>query len=169
MKNFSIKRDGKEYWISRSVAVTALVLAEKGDMIYVLANKRGKGTPDFQGLWNVPCGYLDWDESAFQACSREVFEECGVRISPEEFCLMEVKTSPRENRQNVILRFVATLHELPRFEKPEGGEKDEVEEVKWIPLKDLTRYRWAFNHLNLIQEAVDELIPFNDYFDELSQ
>lgn len=165
MKNFSIKKDDKEYWISRSVAVTALILAEKDNIVYVLANKRGKGTPDFQGLWNVPCGYLDWDETAQEACSREVFEECGVKINPNKFCLMEVKTKPTENHQNVVLRFVAALYEIPQFEEPKGGEEDEVEEIKWIPIREIENYDWAFNHLNMIKESINELIPFNSYFD----
>ena len=165
MKNFSIKDEqGKTYWISRSVAVVAAVLCMKDNEPCVLANKRGPGTPDFQGLWNVTCGYLDWDETAQEACSREVFEECGVRVDPKKFCLMEVKTNPTENNQNVILRHVAVLSELPEMESPEGGEKDEVEEVKWIPIKEIRNYKWAFNHLEMIREIYLELNPFADDF-----
>ena len=33
-----------------------------------------------------------------------------------------------------------------------GGEVDEVTEVKWIPVSDVSRYQWAFNHLEVIKE-----------------
>ena len=61
MKNFKITavEDGKEYWISRSVAVSVFLFVKDKDKLYVLANKRGPGAADFQGLWNCPCGYLD--------------------------------------------------------------------------------------------------------------
>ena len=63
MNNFPVIKDGKEYWISRSIAVACFVYKIVNDEIYVLANKRGSGTPDFQGYWYCPCGYLDYDET----------------------------------------------------------------------------------------------------------
>ena len=64
MKNFSIidSKTGREYWISRSVAVIVILFAYdlKGKQ-YVLTVKRGKGTPDpeYVGVHCLPCGYLD--------------------------------------------------------------------------------------------------------------
>jgi hypothetical protein len=33
-----------------------------------------------------------------------------------------------------------------------GGEIDEVTEVKWIPVSQIDRYPWAFNHKEVIKE-----------------
>ena len=66
INNFPFMYRGKEYWYSRSVATTPFVFCKNENNEYcVLANKRGIGTPDFQGLWNVPCGYLLYPTSAF--------------------------------------------------------------------------------------------------------
>lgn len=43
--------------------------------MYFLANKRGTETPDFQGYWNCPCGYIDFDETEEDAVCREIMEE----------------------------------------------------------------------------------------------
>ena len=67
-------------WFSRSVAVTLVTFfIDKDKKVYVLASKRGKGTPDpeFVGSWNVCCGYLDFNETCKQAAVRETFEETG--------------------------------------------------------------------------------------------
>lgn len=33
-----------------------------------------------------------------------------------------------------------------------NGEKDEVETIGWIPLKDVDNYDWAFNHKQILKE-----------------
>ena len=74
MNNFPITQDGKTYWISRSMAVSCFVFAPINGEWHVLANQRGTGTPDYQGYWNVPCGYLDFDETTKHGALREVFD-----------------------------------------------------------------------------------------------
>ena len=87
-KNFKItdKETGKEYWISRScaVCVTVVVVDQKEDKMYLLASKRGSACPDFVGKWNLTCGYLDFDETLVEAAARELYEELGIIVKPEE-------------------------------------------------------------------------------------
>jgi hypothetical protein len=52
MKNFQVtsKEDNQKYWISRSCAVAMFLFSrDKFGNLCILANKRGTGTPDFQG------------------------------------------------------------------------------------------------------------------------
>lgn len=44
MKNFSVKVNGKEYWISRSVAAVGFVFKKVNSNIYALVEQRGVGT-----------------------------------------------------------------------------------------------------------------------------
>ena len=49
MKNFQVtsKEDGKQYWISRSCAVSAFIFVINSNReVFVLANKRGPGAAD---------------------------------------------------------------------------------------------------------------------------
>ncbi len=155
MKNFKITavEDGKEYWISRSVAVAVVVFSySMEDGYVVLANRRGEGAADFQGLWNVPCGYLDFDETLKEAAVREVFEETGYRLDINHLQMRKISDSPSENHQNITVAF-GTWHNC--YEEREalcGGEENEVEEIKWIPMCDLDKYQWAFKHDVLIKQ-----------------
>ena len=152
MKNFLITavEDGKKYWISRSIAIVAFIITRDSDGdLCVLANKRGIGTPDFQGYWNCPCGYLDYDETLAEAASREVREETGYIIPPHELSISYINSDPKENRQNVTVRFEAFVKN-PILSERSGGEVNEVEEVKWIKLSDINKYQWAFSHDKII-------------------
>lgn len=162
MKNFEVTsvEDGKKYWISRSVAVSGFVFRLRNNTIEVLANKRGKGCSDHVGLWNCPCGYLDWNEDATQAIAREIKEECNLDVELSFLKPFAVVTEPDNYNQNVTIRFNALLNSKCNTEISVGntGEKDEVEEVAWIPLSDVALYDWAFNHDQVIASIATIII-----------
>src|SRR4030042_984708 len=112
MNNFEFKHNGESLWYSRAVAVVGLILAH--DYIwdwYVLANKRGKNTPDFQGYWSLPCGYLDFNETCEEAIIREIFEETGLKIQKDRYLdLIGVDSIP-VGKQNVTIRFKCNMME----------------------------------------------------------
>ena len=159
MKNYQIEgKDGKMYWVHRAVAVSAFVFkSDRDNNWYILANKRGKGTPDIQGYWNCPSGYLDWEETLAQACSREVEEECKISILPNSFVQFAIHDTMDANLQNVTVRHRAILIEgIHNTDIGIGteGEKDEVEEVKWIPITEIPQYKWAFGHDKVIKKLM---------------
>ena len=156
MNNFPItdKKTGKEYWISRSVAVLAKIISKDN---CILAVQRGRGTPDpeYIGRWCMPCGYLDFDETTKEAVAREVHEETGIGIHPENFKLVSIQDNPHlDKRQNVTFRFITHLEDysynIPLTDK--YSEINEVMSIKWIPIEDIDSYKWAFNHDKLIRE-----------------
>ena len=153
---------GETLWSGRYCAVSCVVLAkEKDGKWYVLINKRGKGTPDDQGKWNMPCGYLNNGESATAACARETAEECGVYINSKLFKLINVETAPEKcNNGNVSLRHLCLLDKRADIlNKLKGGEANEVDDVKWIPIEDIDKYEWAFNHKTTL---LAEIVPILD-------
>lgn len=150
--NFPFKWKGKTLWYSRSVAVTNFVFGKNAEGVWhVLANKRGNGTPDYQGYWNVPCGYLNFSECGEEAAIRETFEETGLDLKEylHKIQMCGVSTSPSNNRQNVSIRYKIVLEEpIENYSKfsRKFMEKDEVDEIKWIPIIDVKNYEWAFGH-----------------------
>lgn len=154
MKNFIIEsKDGQKYWISRSCAVAAFIFVydkNKNDY-FVLANKRGPGTPNFQGYWNCPCGYIDFDEDAPTAAKREVFEETGYVIDKNKLVMVGVNSDPNQVNQNITIRYYALLDDYPVCKPSIGGEKDEVDDVKWISINQIINYEWAFEHKEIIK------------------
>jgi len=159
MKNFPImdRERGREYWISRSIAVLGIVKAiDKNGVKYILAEQRGIRTPDpeYVGKWCLPCGYLDFDETCKQAIAREVREETGINIHPENFKLIEINDNPfSDKRQNVTFRFKTELEGyINDFELTNKfSELNEVMNIKWIDLRKINNYKWAFNHEKIIE------------------
>lgn len=150
-------------WFSRSVAVATAVLLNdnaSGEW-YVLANQRGSGTPDYRGYWNLPCGYLDYNEDANEAAVREVREETGIRLNPSQLKSFGYSASPYENRQNVCIFFGTvingSLQDYP-FSTAEM-EDNEVSGIKWIPLAEVDNFQWAFDHDQLLQKALAQIGP----------
>jgi len=155
MKNFEIEYNGKKYWHSRSVAMLAMIVGIDGNgNKFILANKRGKNTPDYQHCWCMPCGYLDFDETTEQAIKREVFEETGAVIPEDYFILHSIDSIPTE-RQNVTIRYMVKSVGISEYAlTSKNSEIGEVDEVKWIYLRDINAYEWAFNHNDLIKKYV---------------
>ena len=161
MKNYCIVDNlGREHWISRSIAVVVFLFAK--DIYgkeYILAEKRGKGTPDSEyiGKYCVPCGYLDYDETIVQAAQRELMEETGLNFPITDFKLLNINDLPKsDKRQNVTFRYIINsnvpIEDLSKLFTTKNSEKDEVESIKFIKLKDIDNYEWAFNHQELIKE-----------------
>ena len=167
MKNWCYKvtegeHIGKTIWSGRYCAIAAFIFCRIDGIWCVLANKRGIGTPDFQGLWNCPCGFLEADESAEQGCSRETYEETGVKVNSSKFKFVGVETDPATcNNGNVTLRYCSVLEQgredisvSKSAVLNSGGEKDEVDTISWIPLNKIDAYQWAFNHRQRIAEII---------------
>ena len=155
MNNFPVQYENKTYWISRSVAVSNFIFNKIDNKWYILANKRGSGTPNYQGFWNVPCGYLDFDETTKEAACREVFEETGIVVNPSLINLWSYDDDPKSSSQNITFNFFGFLYKNQEVSVSDrGGEVNEVEQVKWIPIKDISNYKWAFNHDKIITEMI---------------
>ena len=126
---------------------------------YVLIAERGKGSADYSGFWNLPCGYLDWNETGYEGVIREVYEETGFYIPDAKQIIKEnlnqpffVNTDPKENRQNVSLSYGIYFKsdELPELSK-EHNEPDEVGDLGWVKISDLNNYKFAFEHQDRIK------------------
>lgn len=137
----------------RYCAVAGFFFAEINGEICVLANRRGEGAPDFKGYWNCPCGFLERGENSIDGILRETFEECGVIIPKKYVVVANTQTEPSEcNNGNVTIHHLAYLLEKPKTKEADGGEKDEVTEVRWIPVREVKEYPWAFGHEKTIMK-----------------
>lgn len=158
LHNFPFKMGGKTYWYSRACAVTLMNFCkDKDGKLYVLANKRGKGCPDFNGYWNAPCGYLDFNETLKEAAIRETKEETGLNVPIEKVIPCGVDDSVTANHQNITHRFYSLLDgtiDEYKFDTS-NMEEDEVDNVKWVSVDELNNYQWAFGHDNVIKEILE--------------
>lgn len=171
VQNKCIKHEGKDYWISRSCAVVGIITtyvtnvrktnSEFGNKV-VLVVKRGSGSTDYPGKYCLPCGYMDWNESAYEAFKREIFEETNIDLDlykngfntpiingQEQPCY--VNSNPSNNRQNVTMYFkhiiVQPVNEVSNL----NCEEDEIDEIIWIKPSDVDKYEFCFGHDEIIK------------------
>ena len=147
---------GQQVWKSRNVAVCVEVLRvdpNDSSKLEILAVLRGDKLYQ-PGLWCLPCGYLDWDETVYQAAQREVFEETGIKLDLADLDIYQIDSDPNKALQNVTIHFRAYL--LENNQVP-SVINDEVKESKWISLKNYIDYSCAFDHdkrvSNIIQNG----------------
>jgi 8-oxo-dGTP pyrophosphatase MutT (NUDIX family) len=170
-ENEHIVLDGDRHvWLSRSNTVAAQVcLFNKEDGCwYVLLNQRGPNTPDAQGLWNFPCGYLDWDETLAEAMVREVWEECGLYLpdlaAMKGFnqancdCVKDINSNEIKpwyisdklrGIQNITFHYSVLINwESRPFPKlsPENCEPGEVSDIDWVKIESAKSMDLAFSH-----------------------
>lgn len=110
------------------------------------------------GLWTLPAGYMELNETVEQAALREAYEEACARIEIDT--LLAVYSIPRISQIQVIYR--ADLAE-PEF-KP-GIESLEVALFKWdaIPWDEIAfpSVLWALNHFHEVRDR-DIFAPFSN-------
>ena len=133
--NFKVKDEatGQEHWVSRSVAVVAIPLFRFCSCYWVPMGLRSDLVLE-SGKWGLPCGFLDYDESAQDAVRREIWEELGLELGEKD-----VNTQPNaviskpvnEEAQTVSLRFIIhkSVKELPPLRPGK-----EVLSAVWLPV-----------------------------------
>lgn len=163
-------KDGNELgWFSRSVAVAIFIFRRKGNKLQVLLEKRGKGAADNIGKYCSVCGYVEFDDTLEETCKREAMEETGFDIDMNKLTLIGINSSPKENNQNITVRYEYFADENEDFnlKKAIGGEKDEVETVKWfdvgnfvddytlkVDVYKMYEMDFAFNHEHIIIDSL---------------
>jgi 8-oxo-dGTP pyrophosphatase MutT (NUDIX family) len=143
-KNRPIEVDGKIEWISRSIVISCVVLAkDKQGNNYVLLNQRGEAV-NLTNLWNIPGGYLDYNETVDECAVREVFEETGVKIDLNKYklSLIGIYSDPRGKKQNVLIIYGVVIDEfIEDIELTDKySEPNEVKDIKFIKLDELDKF-----------------------------
>jgi 8-oxo-dGTP diphosphatase len=116
--------------VRHTVLVAAGVLEREGT---ILAARRKRGS-HLEGHWEFPGGKLEPDESPEDCLVRELSEEIGVRVRPQEILEVVFHKYPEKS---VLLLFY-------RCELLEGEPQPiECDEVRWVALADLTSLDWA--------------------------
>jgi 8-oxo-dGTP diphosphatase len=124
----------------RQLAADAVVIKD-GKILLIK-----RGTDPFKGMWALPGGRLEEDETIEQCAIREAKEETGLDIGIQK--LIGVYSDPKRDPRKVVA--VAFLCEL------KGGKFDpmagEIEKVDWFPLGALPRL--ASNHEKIVGDAL---------------
>ncbi|MBN1796977.1 MAG: NUDIX hydrolase [Spirochaetales bacterium] len=124
---------------TRAVTVDAVVV----DNDNVLLIKRGN--EPFKDCWALPGGYMDFDETAGEACYRELAEETGLKAEGLYF-IGEFSQPGRHPEQCIALAFLI----MEWDGRLAAG--DDAQEAKWFPMTDLPA-DIAFDHKKIVECA----------------
>lgn len=121
-----------------AVTTDIVVLASHKCTIKVLLVKRGN--EPFKGKWALPGGFLNEDETAEECALRELKEETGLDLKPNQIHQVHTFTSlDRDPRGRTIsICFCAFVD----YEKVAGG--DDAAEAQWVSLLEMPNL--AFDH-----------------------
>ena len=59
-----------------------------------------------EGTWSMPGGGIDFGESFEDVCSREVYEECGIRLNKQNIKLISIANDRETDAQYVTIGFL---------------------------------------------------------------
>lgn len=126
------------------------VVVQSGHVLLVKRKERpGKG------LWALPGGFLNQNETLIDGMLRELREETGIKV-PEAVLRGSIVVSRmfddvfRSSRGRTITH--ATLIHLkpsPNLCKVKGG--DDAEKAKWVPIAEVKRNRLWEDHFSIIE------------------
>lgn len=98
------------------------------------------------GKYGLPSGHVEEHESLREAMAREVAEEIGIAISPNDFSLVHVMHR-KENDERVDFFFIAK----GVFQEPENKEPQKCSALQWfsidnLPQKTIPYIKEAISH-----------------------
>lgn len=125
-----------------AVSVDIVVLRRDASEVLLI---RRKNEP-FAGLWALPGGFVDPDETLEQAAKRELEEETGIRAKVEQ--LAAFSDPDRDPRGRTIS--VAFVARVAASRAVSAG--DDAADAAWYPTSRLPRL--AFDHRKIIRKAV---------------
>lgn len=129
-----------------ALTVDAIVVAESGRQYHVLLIKRG--SEPYKGMWALPGGFINIDETLEKSCRRELFEETGLKVGT----LTQFKAFGavnRDPRQRTISVVFFTFSD----EMTEVKGMDDATEARWFKINNLPEM--AFDHSEILNEFLD--------------
>jgi 8-oxo-dGTP pyrophosphatase MutT (NUDIX family) len=125
--NYECTNCGWHHWNNAKGAV-ALAFVKNGEL---LISKRGRKTDPNLGKYELPGGFIDFGESAYDASIREAKEELGVTIARDALELLDVYY----NDFNVASKGVFSIDLVFLVHRWQGKmqPQDDVADVFWKP------------------------------------
>lgn len=119
---------------------------------HILLVKRG-AMPG-KGLWALPGGFLEQDETLRNGMLRELVEETEIALSKETLdrCIRSWRTFDDPNRsgrgRTITTAFHVVLRNSPEF--PKVAAADDAADVWWAPMEQVTRNIMFEDHFDII-------------------
>lgn len=130
--------------IQQHILIAADTIAENPRAEVLLIRRKN---PPFQGMWAFPGGFVEDDEDLSEAAARELEEETGVVVAPEQLWPVGTYGKPgRDPRGRTVSVVFAVLLER----EITAVAADDAAEARWFALNALPPM--AFDHGQIMQD-----------------
>lgn len=126
------------------VGVAAIVLCDGKILL-------GKRNASYQGLWCIPCGYVEWKEDVEEACQREFEEETGLVI--ELIRVFAVHSNFHNPKQHTV-----GIWYLAQAVGGQMAPGDDLDEIAFFGYRDLPSLAFPTDRKVLDQLAKEGLL-----------
>ena len=130
------------------------IVVYKGNIL--LVQRRAKPG---RGLWALPGGFLEPDETLFRSALRELREETNLNVKEEWLVAQETFDAPQRSlRGRTITR--AFLWKIPDWrEVPQVKANSDAAKAKWFPIATVRQMAGKMfeDHLDIIEEMLERL------------
>lgn len=118
--------------IWRNASPVSAVIVEKDDQILFVK----RGIEPGKGKWSLPAGFLEYEERPDQGAVRELEEETGLKVDPDDMEFLEALNMERFPGQ----RLIATVYRID-YENVEGelNAGDDAVEASFWNLEELRK------------------------------
>ncbi|MEU5161242.1 NUDIX hydrolase [Streptomyces sp. NPDC020875] len=128
-----------------TIRYTADVVCVRGNDVLLIE----RGWPPHQGKLALPGGHVDEGETSRDAAARELLEETGVAVAPDDLVLVGVYDAPaRDSRGRYVS--VAYLVRVPADTIARAS--TDATAVRWVPLNN-PGDGLAFDHGLILKDA----------------
>lgn len=137
-----------------SVRPSALMILEKNQEVFLM---RRQNVSYGNGMYTLPSGVLDGNETAIEAAIRETGEEAGVTLVPGEVAMVHIMHRQKPDGEEWMdLFFKANSWDgEPRINEPHR-----FSDAGWYPFDTLPE-----NTLDFVRKALEEIQNGNVYSD----
>lgn len=137
------------YDYPRPALTVDAVVFRQGEILEVLLIQR-KHYP-FEGMWALPGGFVDMDETVEEAVVRELYEETHLKFDQ----LKQLHTFSALGRDPRGRTVSVTFYGKITIENAEVQGGDDASDAKWFRMSQLPEL--AFDHIEAIQMAFERL------------
>ena len=118
------------------------IIVKVGEDILAIKNS-------YKDYWTVPCGMVDREEVFPVAAVRELHEEVGINLTPQELKFVKLIFDDTDYKRDHIYLYLYEVSNRPRVKI----DNKEVEDYRWISIQEIEQ-EYMFSP---IKKAIKEL------------
>lgn len=114
-----------------------------------------RGSEPFKGMWALPGGFAEEDEDLSETAARELMEETGIKVNPEDMFQVGTYGKPGRDPRGRTVSVVYSIL-LDKHVAVKGG--DDAADAEWFSLQIMPEL--AFDHEEILTNFLDMMLDF---------